>query len=62
MAVGDPSGLEREARLRLLLADVDLHEQHVVALGEACRAHARKLSQFELEIVERRHRRASLAS
>ena len=38
-----------------LVADVQLHEQHVVALVEAGGLHAGQLAQLELEIVERVH-------
>jgi hypothetical protein len=62
MAVRDAGCLQRQAGLGVLLADVDLHQQHVVALGEPGRSHAGQLPQLELEVVDHRHRRASFAS
>ncbi len=39
----------------ILVAEVQLHEQHVVALVEARGLDAGELAQFELEVVERVH-------
>ncbi len=37
------------------VADVELHEEHVVSLGDARGLHTRQLAKLELEIVERVH-------